>query len=154
MKNILLTRIDDRLLHGQVIVSWIPYLKADEILIVDDEYSKDEFMSTLIKEAAPDNVKVDVLSVEDSRNYLNLNDEGSRLFILSRYIENVDKLIKLGIKISKLNIGGISNSHNRTKFKNAIHLSENELNMLKRMSEKGIRVEVQMLPNDKAIIIE
>lgn len=154
MKNILLTRIDDRLLHGQVIVSWIPYLKADEILIVDDEYSKDEFMSTLIKEAAPDNVKVDVLSVEDSKNYLNLKDEGSRLFILSRYIENVDKLIKLGIKINKLNIGGISNSHNRTKYKNAIHLSENELNMLKRMSEKGIRVEVQMLPNDKAIIIE
>lgn len=154
MKNILLTRIDDRLLHGQVIVSWIPYLKADEILIVDDEYSKDEFMSTLIKEAAPDNVKVDVLSVEDSKNYLNLKDEGSRLFILSRYIENVDKLIKLGININKLNIGGISNSHNRTKYKNAIHLSENELNMLKRMSEKGIRVEVQMLPNDKAIIIE
>ena len=49
MKKIALIRVDDRLMHGQVVVSWIPYLKVDEVLIIDDEYATDEFMTLLIK---------------------------------------------------------------------------------------------------------
>ena len=57
MDNIFV-RIDDRLLHGQVVVSWIPYLRAKEVVIADDEYANDEFMSELIKSSGPEGVIV------------------------------------------------------------------------------------------------
>jgi PTS system mannose-specific IIB component len=153
MKNIVLTRIDDRLLHGQVIVSWIPFLKIDEIVIVDDEYASDEFMSTLMKEAAPDYIKVNVLSVNESAEYLNSGQDDTNLLLISRYVENIEKLINLNVRISKVNIGGLGFCEGRKKYLNAIHMSELELNILKNISEKGIAVEVQMLPRDKVIIL-
>jgi len=54
-------------------------LNIDEIVIVDDEYASDEFMDNLIKEAAPDYIKVKVLSIEKSAEYLNSGDEGTKL---------------------------------------------------------------------------
>lgn len=155
MKNIVLTRIDDRLLHGQVIVSWIPYLKINEILIVDDEYFNDEFMTELIKDAAPDNIKVHVLDTEKSAEFLNSEDVGgSRLLILSRYIQYIDKLIKLSVPVKNVNVGGLGSAEGRKKCVNSIHLSSFEMNLLKNMAKNNIEVFVQMLPNDKKIDIE
>ncbi len=153
MKNIVLTRIDDRLLHGQVIVSWIPFLNIDEIIIVDDEYAGDDFMSSLIKEASPEHLNVNVLTIEESKEILKSGDNKSRVLILSRYIENIARLIELGIKINKINIGGLGFHNGRKKFVNAIHLSDSELDLLKSISAKGIEVEVQMLPKDKILKI-
>ncbi len=154
MKNIVLTRIDDRLLHGQVVVSWIPILKIDEIVIVDDEYAADDFMSTLIKEAAPESINISVLSVQEAAEYLRSEDKGTRLLLLSRKVENIESLIELNTPIQKINIGGLGYFEGRKKYVNAIHLSEHELEILKRIAVKGIKVEIQMLPGDKAVIIE
>lgn len=153
MKNIVLTRIDDRLLHGQVIVSWIPFFNIEEIVIVDDEYASDDFMSSLIKEASPEHLNVNVLTIEESKKFLESGDDKTRILILSRYIENIAKLIELGIKINKINIGGLGFHNGRKKFVNAIHLSDSEIELLKIISAKGIEVEIQMLPKDKIIKI-
>lgn len=152
MKNIVLTRIDDRLLHGQVVVSWIPFLDANEILIIDDEYASDDFMIQLINESSPDSIKVNVLSVKDSVNYLKTDDrQTDKLLILSRYIEYIKEIIDLGIKISKLNIGGLGFSEGRKKYVNSIYMSSLEIDILEKIKAANVAVEVQMLPNDKII---
>jgi PTS system mannose-specific IIB component len=149
MKNIVLTRIDDRLLHGQVVVSWIPSLKINEVLIVDDEYAKDDFMSSLIKESSPNDITVNVMSVEKSAEYLNLDNNRNNLLILSRNVENIYKLIELNVKVSTVNVGGLGYSEGRKKIINSIHMSDSELEILKKIELKGISVEIQMLPSDK-----
>jgi PTS system mannose-specific IIB component len=154
MKNIVLTRIDDRLLHGQVVVSWIPNVKANEVVIVDNEYAKDEFMQELIKNAAPENIKVNLLSVEKASDYLKGEDDGSRILILSRYIENIDELINLNVDIKCVNVGGLGNVKGRERYLNSIHLSSSELDILKGISKKNIAVEIKMLPNDKTVSVE
>ena len=154
MKNIVLARVDDRLLHGQVVVSWIPYLKTNEIIIVDDEYAADEFMKTLLVDAAPESILVHVLSVNEAANYLKKDDDGSRILILSRYIENIAQLIELNVLISKVNIGGLGNSPNRERYLNSIHLSKEEIKIIKEIAQKKITVEIKMLPKDKAFEVE
>lgn len=154
MKNIVLTRIDDRLLHGQVMVSWIPFLEINEVIIIDDEYADDEFMSALIVEAAPEALNVKVLSVEDSAKYILSGDDDSRVLLISRNIENINNLIEIGVIINKINVGGVGSLEGRKKYVNSIHMSENELNLLREISRKGIAVEIQMLPKDKAIEIK
>lgn len=152
MKNIVFTRIDDRLLHGQVVVSWIPFLDVNEIVIVDNEYSSDDFMRELIKESSPDYIKVNILSVEDAANYLKLEDDKQdRVLILSRYIEYIRNLIDLGVKINKLNVGGLGFSEGRKKYINSIYMSSLEMDILEEIKRGNTTVEIQMLPNEKTI---
>lgn len=153
MKNIVLLRIDDRLLHGQVVVSWIPYLKANEVIVLDDEYAKDEFMCELIKSSSPENVTVHVLSLLDAVNFLTEKDQGKRILILSRSVVSVKKLAEK-IKIDTVNLGGLGASDNRKRYHNSIHLSDEELSILKDLAKNDINVEVRMLPKDKAVIID
>lgn len=153
MKNIVMTRIDDRLMHGQVVVSWIPYLKADEVIILDDDYANDDFMNLLIKNASPENVKVHIFKLSDAVAYLKESDEGSRILILIKNIEYIKKLLEQNIKLEKVNVGNLGSSPGRKKYYNSVFLSDNELNMLKEI-QKETEIEIKMLPKDKALTLE
>ncbi len=153
MKKIVLTRVDDRLLHGQVVVSWIPYLKANEVIVVDDELANDEFMSLLIKNAEPENVKVNIFTVEDAANYLKDEDTGSNIFIIIKNIEYIIKLIELNVELNKINIGNLGSNSKRKKYYNSVFLSDDELNMLLCIAKKT-EVEIRMLPKDKEVQLD
>jgi PTS system mannose-specific IIB component len=154
MKNVVLARIDDRLLHGQVVVSWIPFIKANEVVIVDNEYAEDEFMWELIKHAAPENIKVNLFDVAGAADYLKGSDDGSRILILSRCVENINELINQDVDIKCVNVGGLGNVKGRERYLNSIHLSSQEIEILKSISKKNIAVEIKMLPNDKTVSVE
>ena len=151
MDNIFV-RIDDRLLHGQVVISWIPYLKADEVVIADDEYANDEFMIELIKSSGPEGVKVHVKTIDETAAFLS-DDNQSKILVLLRSIEGIKKLIKK-TKISSINIGGVGAARGRKRYYNSIHLSDDELNILNDIANDNIYVEIRILPKDKAIVIK
>ncbi|MDD2396856.1 MAG: PTS sugar transporter subunit IIB [Tissierellia bacterium] len=151
MKNIFV-RIDDRLLHGQVVVSWIPYLKVNEVVIADDEYANDEFMKELIKCSEPEGVTVHVKTIDETAALLN-NDNENKILVLLRSIEGIKELVKK-VKISNINIGGVGAAEGRKRYYNSIHLSDNELSILKDIANDNIHVEVRILPKDKAIVIK
>lgn len=150
MRNIILTRVDDRLLHGQVVVSWIPYLKADEVIIIDDQLANDDFMQLMIKEAAPNNLKVHVLTVESAITYLKENDEDPNVLILLKEIEYLKVLLEQNIDLNKINLGNLGSSPNRKKYTASVYLSDDEFNLLKKVANQ-INIEYQMLPKDKPI---
>lgn len=151
MKNVFV-RIDDRLLHGQVVVSWIPYLRAKEVVIADDEYANDEFMSELIKSSGPEGVIVHVKTIDETAAYLS-DDNQNKILVLLRSIEGIKKLIKK-TKISSINIGGVGAAQGRKRYYNSIHLSDDELNILNDIANDNIYVEIRILPKDKAIVIK
>ncbi|HAS92446.1 MAG TPA: PTS sugar transporter subunit IIB [Sedimentibacter sp.] len=151
MKNVFV-RIDDRLLHGQVVVSWIPYLRAKEVVIADDEYANDEFISELIKSSGPEGVIVHVKTIDETAAYLS-DDNQNKILVLLRSIEGIKKLIKK-TKISSINIGGVGAAQGRKRYYNSIHLSDDELNILNDIANDNIYVEIRILPKDKAIIIK
>lgn len=153
MKNIVLTRVDDRLLHGQVVVSWIPHLKAEEVIIIDDQLANDDFMQLIIKEAAPNNIKVHVLTVESAITYFKQNDENSKVLILLKNIEYIKILLEQNINLNKINLGNLGSSTNRKKYTSSVYLSDEEINLLKKVA-KQIDIEYQMLPMDKPIKFE
>ena len=70
MEQLLLARVDDRLIHGQVMTAWMKLLPAKEILIADDKVAKDPFMTQVLTMAAPAGVKVKVYSVEEAAKAL------------------------------------------------------------------------------------
>ena len=64
--SIELTRVDFRLIHGQVITRWLTQCQINEIVTIDTALSKDAFMQEVFKMAAPKGVKITIVNVEDA----------------------------------------------------------------------------------------
>lgn len=82
MSNILLTRIDDRLIHGQVVSQWCNELKPDWMLVVNDAVAKDEGEQELMNMVAPAYAQTRYLTVEEAIYTLNHADEDQKIMIL------------------------------------------------------------------------
>lgn len=96
-----LLRVDSRLIHGQVITKWLNYSKANVIVVVNDELSKDSFMADIYTASAPTGIDVLILSVDDFMNSIeNNNFEGKTLLILTKDVETVFDLYKKDLKLS------------------------------------------------------
>ena len=70
MENLLLVRIDDRLIHGQVMTAWMKTLPAKQIIVIDDKVAKDDFMLFVLQNAAPSGIKVIALTEEEALHKL------------------------------------------------------------------------------------
>ena len=103
MKNIVLTRIDDRLIHGQVVTAWIKQYPINKILIIDDELSQNRLMERIYKAAAPMGVEVLIQSVSEAREFLKEEPvKGENFLILVKVPEIIESLLKEGIEIKKV----------------------------------------------------
>ncbi len=150
MKNVIMARIDDRLLHGQVVVSWIPNVNANEVIVLDDENANDDFIKELIISSAPEGIKIYVFTLSQAISYLKEASNNERILILTKKISNVIALLKDNIKIETVNLGGLGYNQTRTRYLNFISLSEEEVMLLKELNQMdNCNLEIQMIPNDK-----
>jgi len=152
MKSIAFVRIDDRLIHGQVITSWIRVTKANKFLIVDDLVVSDPFISKVLKMAAPPGIDVEVYSIDDAVKYLLEDDIGNeKLLILVKGPRTIMGLIKGGVKINEVNLGGMGAGPGRKKLYKNISTTEEERGLFKEILDAGINVFIRIVPDDKLI---
>jgi mannose/fructose/N-acetylgalactosamine-specific phosphotransferase system component IIB len=146
-------RLDERLVHGQVVNNWCSSEAITEIIVVDKNVVKDEIRKTFIEMAVPEDIEVlfcDVDSAikiyEDESKYENL------MIIFSNPFEILEFLDKGG-KINRINIGGLPYKNGKKRITTAVYLNENEIDVLKEIAKKNVSLDVRMLPNDKSINI-
>ena len=154
MKNIILTRIDDRLIHGQVVTAWIKQYPVNQILIIDDELVKDQLMERIYRASAPIGVVISIKSVQDSIEFL--HEEPSRdenYLILVKIPELIETLLDSGIAIKKVILGGMGAKTGRKKFNRNISASNEEVESFHRIINRGTEIFYQLVPNDKAVNI-
>lgn len=150
MSEIVLTRIDDRLIHGQVMTAWVKKTRANQILIIDDEVAKDEFMREVLKMSAPNGIDIVVKGLMDAVEFLNQQeDKSNRLIILVKGPAVIEQLLENGIMIDKLIVGGMgAKAERRVLYKN-ISASEEERAIFKRMIDRKIPVVIHIIPDQK-----
>lgn len=150
MSEIVLTRIDDRLIHGQVMTAWVKKTRANQILIIDDEVAKDEFMREVLKMSAPNGIDIVVKGLMDAVEFLNQReDKNNRLIILVKGPAVIEQLLENGIMIDKLIVGGMgAKAERRVLYKN-ISASEEERAIFKRMIDRKIPVVIHIIPDQK-----
>ena len=141
--GIVLVRIDDRLIHGQVMTSWLNYTSANKIMIIDDEVANDAFMKSV-----PANVKLATFTVEKAAARLKKGFAGDKCIILVKYPKTLYRLMSEGIVFDHVNIGGMGVSGDRTKFFRNISASEEEKKMLKELVEAGSKIGVRIIAED------
>ncbi len=153
MKNLALARIDDRLIHGQVMTQWVRYRSFNTILIVDDAVAKDTFLAQVAIMAVPREFAGKVCSVEDGARYLLEEAGGERILLLVKTPETIEALTESGVAVPELNVGGIGMRPDRKKIYRNIAVSDVEKDVFRRLLNKGMRITVQMVPTDSAIEI-
>ena len=118
MKNIVLARVDDRLIHGEVVSVWTPSLNVNRIIVVDDEVAADKFNKRVIKALAPNGVKVNVYGTEKGADILQRDskDPNERVMILTKTPITYDRMADMGLELSDVNLGGMGLRGERTPF--------------------------------------
>ena len=149
---ITLFRIDDRLIHGQVVEAWVPHLKTDEIVVVSDEVCSDEMRRTIMRFSTPEGVELKIMGVADAFAYLNGAPSAGSILVLLPGLKEAADMISKGLEISSLNIGGMHYSAGKNfSIGKAIFLSEEDRGYLKFMSGAGVVLEGRGVPTDKPI---
>lgn len=144
-----LVRVDHRLIHGQVAFTWTKFLSTDCILIASDELLKDDLKMAGLRMAKPSNVKLVMKSVEDSAKALNSGvTDKYNLLILCESVEDVYRLAKKVPTITAINLGGTKSGDDRKNISKAVNVSQDDIKMIKELSEDGRSVFVQLVPDD------
>ena len=154
MRNVVLARVDDRLIHGEVVTAWIPTFKVTRILIVDDETAQDEFNVRVVKALAPAGTKVFVYTVDKAAEKLMVPGvEGERLLLLAKTPTTYNRLVKKGVPLKEVNLGGAGIRGERQPFINNVALNPEEVLACEEMQKAGVRVYYQLVPEQGVIEI-
>lgn len=151
---ILLTRVDHRLLHGQVAFSWTQNLGADCILIANDDVPQNEVRKTTIKLAKPQGVKLVIKNIEDSIAALKSGvTDKYKLFIVVESIEDAYKLASAYPEIKEINLGGVKAKEGTKNIGKAVNVTPEEETLLKKLNKQGTKIEIRQVPSDKKVDI-
>lgn len=150
--DIRLARIDDRLIHGQVATTWSRYSKIQRILVVSDEVAKSELRKFLLKQAAPPEIKSNVMTV---KKLLSVSDhvllQGVRVMLLFTNPIDVAQLVKAGLKIQSVNIGGMKFTEGKKMITNFISVDDEDIQAFRYLHRKGIELEIRKVPSDRKV---
>ena len=150
---IVLTRVDHRLLHGQVAFSWTNNIGADCILIANDDVVNNELRKTTMKLAKPQGVKLVIKNIKDSIEALNSGvTDKYKLFIVVESIKDAYLLAKEVKNIQQINLGGTKADEGTKNISKAVNVFPEDEKMLNELKERGIEIEIRQVPTDSKII--
>lgn len=150
-----LLRIDDRLLHGQVALTWTPSVGAGCILVVNDKIAADDFQKMALNLAKPANVKLLIKSIADTAAILNdARYNGIKMLVLVNSVKDAFSLSELVNDIKSINFGGIRSKEGSKAVSKAISLTENDITMIRKMLDKGLELEIRQVPGDKKLMLD
>lgn len=142
-------RIDDRLLHGQVVTTWIKQYDIEQAIIISKEVSEDQMRQTILKTVAPSGLKVVFFSPEKFIEVFKKVPIKRSTMLLFTNPTEVLECVTGGVEIPFLNVGNMSKTPDNEKITPGIAVSEKDREAFKKLIELGIRTEVQMVPKHK-----
>ena len=155
MRNILVARIDDRLIHGQVVTSWVKAFPITQILIIADDLAKNLLMQRIYQSVAPVGIQVTILDNASAADYLKEDSKkGENLLVLVKTPDVLEHLIDNGIPLSKIVLGGMGLQPGREVLVKNVSANEAERESLRRIMSKGIKIVYQLVPTNNEIEIE
>ena len=147
-----LARIDDRFIHGQVLTKWVKLRPVERIIVVSDAVANDEMRKTLVLSVAPSNIKASAVSVEKmARAYKSPKYKDAKAMLLFENPEDILRLVKLGVELKEVNVGGMRFETDRKQITKAVSVREADVEAFKELSDLGVKLELRQLPGDQSV---
>jgi mannose/fructose/N-acetylgalactosamine-specific phosphotransferase system component IIB len=140
-------RIDDRLIHGQVIVGWLPEIKPDFLIVVNDKVANDVMRQEMMALSVPPEIELNFYStdqLDDSRVSKNS-------FILVESPKDAWSCLQKGILPANFNVGGMHSKSNKTEIFEALHLDNDDRKFFEMILQSGIKPVFQPTPQNEPV---
>ena len=149
-----LVRVDNRLVHGQVLEGWLPALSAHAILVADDEAAGNVLARSAMALAIPSRISLKVMRVDAAAELLKPDGKGApapRTLLLVRDVRDALALHGRGVKLPRLNLGNVHFSRGRKAVTPSVYLDAAELEALGQLAASGTDVEARAVPSDHPV---
>jgi len=151
--KLLETRIDDRLVHGQIVTTWIQATRADTIVVADDNAANDSFQQTILKMATPEGIKLIIKSLSDAATMFKADQSNMGALLIVRSASDARTLLESGIRVDKITLGNITNKKSNLKRKmilKYVFASQEDADNLMAISKMGVKLVAQTVPGEKS----
>jgi len=150
--DIALVRVDNRLVHGQILEAWVPFLDASCIVVVDDQVASDFFRETVIRMAVPSEVRVVISGVKKfTENYAFGKGRGPTTIVLFSNVSDAGRAHRLGFRFDHLNIGNIYNEECRLCCTQSVQLNDGDIRDITDLRNAGVEIELRRVPREKPV---
>ena len=149
MPNILLTRIDNRMIHGQVATQWSSYLGANLLLVANDKVAADPMRQGLMDMAAPAGAQTRYFTIEKTINVIGKAADRQLIFIICENPQDVVKLVEGGVPIKKVNIGNMHMAEGKRQVAGVVAVDDADVAAFRRLQELGVELEIQKVPTER-----
>lgn len=146
--NIVLTRIDNRLIHGQVATAWTQYSGANLLLVANDDVAGNTTRQSLMNIAAPKGVQTRFFSIQKTVDVIFKASPKQLIALIVETPQDVLRLVKGGVPIKKLNVGNMHMSEGKKQITKAVCVDEDDLNTFKELRNLGVEIEIQRVPTE------
>lgn len=152
--QVVLARVDNRLVHGQVGVIWTRHVDATSILVVDDYIAQDYFQQEVMnKTVGSQAVPIHYCSVDKASNHLDKHQE-ERILLITKDVSTMRKLVDANLPIQKVNLGIMHRSLGKHKYINEfIYVDHKDIEDIQKIKEQGITVTANIIPQAEEIIV-
>lgn len=150
-----LFRVDDRLIHGQIIAAWVPHIRATRIIVADDKLPQNIMLSKILRLAAPTNLRVEILPVRQAVALVEQQRSGPGLLTIMLFagLDSVVQAVTDGLNLVELNIGNIRNSAGKLQVAESVSLDRKEIEDLRVLQEQDVKIAIQPVPTAPAVDI-
>ena len=154
--SVVLFRVDERLIHGQVVLGWGGRLHPQRIVVVDDELAASSWEQELYGLGVPPDMEAEFATVDDARaNLAGWQAGDERVIVLTRDVGTMRRLASGGmLNGAEINIGGIHHAPGRREALPYVFLSGTEESALRALAEDGAHVSARDLPGTRAVELD
>ncbi|WP_386691927.1 PTS system mannose-specific EIIAB component [Lonepinella sp. MS14434] len=150
--NISLLRIDSRLIHGQVATSWAKAVKCEAIFAVNDDVANDKLRRELLLQIVPAGLKGYVIPVDKAiKVYHNPKYTGKNILWLVTNPADIIRLIEGGVKINKVNVGGMTYKDGNKQLSEAVTVSKADVEAFKKLIDLGVELTMQQVATSSKV---
>ena len=146
-----LARIDDRFIHGQVSVGWSRKLRADHIILCNDEINGDPWQRRVYSSTVAPPVKVSVVDRSGAAELLSAPaaDIGERVILLVGGPVDMLDLVRRGVEIAEVNVGGMHYARDKREMLEFVYVDRTDLTALRRLLSAGVGLCAQQVPGSR-----
>jgi mannose/fructose/N-acetylgalactosamine-specific phosphotransferase system component IIB len=147
---VILARIDDRLIHGQVVEGWVNFLKATCIVVADDKVAANPLQRSIMEISAPEGLKVIIGKVDEICEKVRSSSlDAERAILLFSNPVDVVRCLKAGLMCPTINLGGLRFVPGKRKIMDVLAVDDADFEALQNILRQGVKVEIQTVPTEK-----
>ncbi|MBE2893491.1 PTS N-acetylgalactosamine transporter subunit IIB [Spirabiliibacterium falconis] len=150
MPNIVLCRIDERLIHGQVGIQWVDFVGANLVLVANDEVAEDEMRQNLMEMVLADGIDVRFWSLQNVIDNIHKAADRQKILLVCQTPADCLQLIEGGVPITRINVGNMHFTEGKQHIHKTGSVNHEDIRAFNRLKALGVECYVQGVPTEEA----